>query len=86
MDLLQAPLCRDGPSSGEDMGQRHKVGHFRGTFPTPHFPPFCGLGGESDHFQVTLSPHTIAPLPQSLEEAAQGKLIIRLKIKIPIFA
>lgn len=85
LELLQASLCKDGRPSGGDMGQRNKVGPFRETFLMPHFPTFCRLAGESDHFQVILSPRTITCLPQSLEEAAQGKLIIRLKIKVSIF-
>lgn len=66
-------LCIDGWSSGEDMGQRNKARPFTETFPTPCFPTFCRLVGESDHFQVTLSLLTIAPLPQSLGRGSPGK-------------
>lgn len=74
-------LCRDGWSSGEDMGQKNKVGSFRETFPTPRFCSFCRLRGGSDHFQSDPEPtHNHLP-SMEFGRSSTGKAVYKAKNK-----
>lgn len=74
-------LCRDGQNSGEGVGEKSKAEPFRETCPTPLFPTCCWMGGESDNFQVTLSPCTVTRPPTELGRGSTGKADYQAKNK-----
>lgn len=74
-------LCWDGWISGEGMGEKSKVEPFRETCHTALFSTCCWMGGESDNFQVTLSPCTVTRFPTELGRGSMGKADYQAKNK-----